>query len=328
MDYESPSEDQGEEKTVREKLLYQRETVTADETGTSFAGVVLPQPPLPLLVASPRSIIYHGDALEVLRRLPTQLCQVAVTSPPYWGLRDYGTHNQIGSEEKLEDYIGHLVQIFRELRRVMIDTGTFWLNVGDCYTSGDRTWRAPDKKNPARAMSYRAPTPFGLKPKDLIGVPWRVALALQSDGWYLRSEIIWYKPNTSPESVKDRPTRAHEHLFLLSKSEQYYYDFEAIQEMGSSGKPRNKRSVWPVNTEPFAEAHFATYPAALIEPCILAGSRQDDIVIDPFLGSGTTGLVAAKHGRGFIGIELKAEYVEIAARRLRERLANLDVITA
>jgi DNA modification methylase len=175
-------------------------------------------------------------------------------------------------------------------------------------------------------MSYRAPTPPGLKPKDLVGVPWRVALALQADGWYLRSEIIWHKPNALPESVKDRPTRAHEHIFLLSKSERYYYDYEAVQERSLDGKRRNRRSVWSVNTEPFDAAHFATYPPALIEPCVLAGSRPDEIVIDPFLGSGTTGWVASVHGRNFIGIELKAEYVELAARKLRERLVDVEVI--
>jgi len=284
------------------------------------------QLPLPLVSPVLKSVIYLGDALDILKQLPSQLCQVAVTSPPYWGLRDYGTTNQIGSEEKLEDYIDHLVNVFRELRRVLADGGTLWLNIGDCYTSGDRTWRAPDKKSSARAMSYRAPTPEGLKPKDLIGVPWRVALALQKDGWYLRSEIIWHKPNPLPESVKDRPTRAHEQIFLLSKSEQYYYDYEAIQESGLNGKLRNKRSIWSVKTQPFKEAHFATYPPSLIEPCILAGSRPDDIVIDPFFGSGTTGLVAAMYDRRFIGIEIKPEYVEIAARRLQERIVAFDVI--
>ena len=165
-------------------------------------------------------------------------------------------------------------------------------------------------------MSYRPPTPKGLKPKDLIGVPWRVALALQADGWYLRSEIIWHKPNPQPESVKDRPTRAHEHIFLLSKGEKYFYDHEAIKERGVNGKPRNKRSVWTVQTEPFSEAHFAMFPPKLIEPCILAGSRAGDSVIDPFLGAGTTGLVAALNGRHFVGIELKAEYIEITRSRL------------
>ncbi len=275
---------------------------------------------LPLIPhdCSEKSIVYLGDAYRVLRELPSEICQTAVTSPPYWGLRDYGTDGQIGSEENLEDYIQNLVRVFSELRRILKKDGTLWLNLGDCYTSGGRKWRAPDKKNPARAMSYRAPTPEGLKPKDLVGVPWRVAFALQADGWYLRSEIIWHKPNPHPESVKDRPTRAHETIFLLSKSERYYYDYEAIMEPGVNGERRNKRSVWTVQTEPVKEAHFATFPTKLIEPCILAGSRPGDYVIDPFFGSGTTGIVAALNYRYFIGIELKPEYLEIARRRLEE----------
>ncbi len=229
--------------------------------------------------------MYQGDAHQILSELPTGVCQTAVTSPPYWGLRDYECPGQLGSEESVDEYVERLVQVFHELKRVLREDGTFWLNIGDCYTSGGRTWRAPDKKNPARAMSYRAPTPEGLNPKDLVGVPWRVAMALQADGWYLRSEIIWHKPNPHPESVKDRPTRAHEKIFLLSKSEQYFYDYEAIRERGKNGEPRNKRSVWTVQTEPLKEAHFATFPTKLIEPCILAGSRVGDFVLDPFFGS-------------------------------------------
>ena len=271
------------------------------------------------------SVIYHGDALAVLRELPSHACQLAITSPPYWGLRDYAHPGQIGSEDDVNEYIARLVEIFHEMRRVLADDGTFWLNIGDCYTSGGRTWRGPDRKNPARAMSYRAPTPEGLKPKDLVGVPWRLAMALQADGWYLRSEIIWHKPNAHPESVKDRPSHVHEHLFLLSKCEHYYYDNEGISEKGLNGKLRNKRSVWTVPTEPLNEAHFATYPPALIEPCILAGSRPGDYVLDPFFGSGTTGLVAQRHGRLFVGIELLSEYIEIAKKRLAERGLPLDV---
>jgi DNA modification methylase len=268
--------------------------------------------------ASENSVVYQGDAYRVLSDLPSQICQTAVTSPPYWGLRDYDAPEQIGSEEKVDDYVKALVSVFRELRRVLRDDGTLWLNIGDCYTSGGRKWRAPDSKNPARAMSYRPPTPEGLKPKDLVGVPWRVAMALQADGWYLRSEIIWHKPNPQPESVKDRPTRAHEKVFLLSKSERYFYDSEAIKEKGLNGKLRNKRSVWRVPTEPLNEAHFATFPTKLIEPCILAGSQMGDFVIDPFFGSGTTGLVAVLNGRSFIGIELKSEYIDISQRRLAD----------
>lgn len=284
------------------------------------------QPALVFSEVSERSKVYLGDAHEVLSNLPPKICQTAVTSPPYWGLRDYGLRGQIGLEEKVSDYVDKLVLVFQELRRVLKDDGTFWLNLGDSYTSGGRTWRAPDKKNPARAMSRRPPTPEGLKPKDLVGVPWRVAMALQADGWYLRSEIIWHKSNPHPESVKDRPSRAHETIFLLSKSEQYYYDYEAVRERGVNGRPRNRRSVWTIQTEPVSEAHFATFPTKLVEPCILAGSQRGDLIIDPFLGSGTTGLVAAMHGRSFIGIELKPEYVEIARKRLGEYGFTFNVI--
>jgi site-specific DNA-methyltransferase (cytosine-N4-specific) len=283
---------------------------------------------LPLIspYQSSNSFVYLGDALEVLRTLPPGICRTSVTSPPYWGLRDYDTEGQIGSENDVSEYIQKLTDVFHELRRVLTEDGTLWLNLGDTYTSGGRTWRAPDKKNPARAMSYRAPTPDGLKPKDLVGVPWRVAMSLQADGWYLRSEIIWYKPNVHPESVKDRPTRAHETIFLLSKNEDYCYDFEAVREQGSNGQKRNKRSVWSVPTEAFNDAHFATFPPKLIEPCVLAGSKEGDYIIDPFFGSGTTGLVANLHKRNFIGIELKAEYIKIARKRLGEHAIIFDVI--
>ncbi len=185
-----------------------------------------PLPPIELA----GSLILLGDASRVLARLPAASVRCVVTSPPYWGLRDYGIHGQIGLEETLAQYIGGLVGVFREMRRVLRPDGTFWLNIGDGYTSGNRGWRAPDKKNPARAMSVRPDTPAGLKPKDLIGVPWRLALALQDDGWFLRSDIIWHKPNAMPESVKDRPTRCHEYVFLLSKSESYYYNVRIAQQ--------------------------------------------------------------------------------------------------
>lgn len=287
---------------------------------------VVQQPNLLFPEISEKSTVYLGDAYQVLAELSSQSCQMAVTSPPYWGLRDYDFNGQIGAEETVEEYIEKLVLVFRELHRVLKDDGTLWLNLGDCYTSGGRTWRAPDKKNPARAMSYRPPTPEGLKPKDLVGVPWRVAMALQEDGWYLRSEIIWHKPNPHPESVKDRPTRAHETIFLLSKSEQYFYDYQAAKEPGVNGRLRNRRSVWTIATEPLQEAHFATFPTKLIEPCILAGSRMGDYVLDPFFGSGTTGVVSALLGRNFVGIELKQDYIEIARRRLAERGFSFEVI--
>lgn len=212
--------------------------------------------------------------------------------------------------------------VFEEVRRVLRDDGTLWLNIGDSYTSGNRDYRAPDKKNPVRAMSYRAKTPHGLKPKDLIGVPWRLALALQKDGWYLRSDIIWEKPNCMPESVKDRPTRSHEYMFLLSKSLVYHYDAANVREANG----RNRRTVWSVPTEPFAGAHFATFPPKLIEPCILAGTGLGDWVLDPFFGSGTVGVVCEQQNRNYVGIELNPEYVELAVQRIQatERLLFTD----
>ena len=261
--------------------------------------------------------IIVGHAPDILRTFPPDSVQCCVTSPPYWSLRDYEVPHQIGAEQHLEEYLHRLCEVFDAVYRVLRPDGTLWLNIGDSYTSGGRNRRAPDKKNGAREMSYRPQTPPGLKPKDLIGVPWRVAFALQSRGWYLRSDIIWYKPNCQPESVRDRPTQAHEYLFLLSKSEQYYYDFQAIRESTEDGFGyRNKRTVWAVNTAPFPKAHFATFPPELIEPCILAGARRGDTILDPFFGAGTVGLVARQTGRAFCGIELKAEYAAMAAERL------------
>lgn len=261
--------------------------------------------------------IILGDANEVLRRLTANTYRCCVTSPPYWALRDYGIEGQIGAEDRVEGYIVNLRGIFSQVRRVLTEDGTLWLNIGDAYTSGNRRWRDNDKKNPARAMDYRPPTPEGLKPKDLIGVPWRVAFALQADGWFLRSDIIWYKPNCQPESVKDRPTRAHEYLFLFSKAKSYYYDYEAIREPANShGGMRNRRTVWSINTEGYPEAHFATFPPTLIEPCILAGSAPGDAVLDPFFGSGTVGEVCTRLKRRFTGIEVNPEYVALARRRL------------
>jgi site-specific DNA-methyltransferase (adenine-specific) len=264
------------------------------------------------------SMILQGDALHVLSRLPAHSVQCIVTSPPYWGLRDYHVAGQIGLESSLTQYVNRLVAVFNEARRVLKEDGILWLNIGDGYTSGNRGWRAPDKKNPARAMGVRPDTPEGLKPKDLLGVPWRLAFALQQDGWYLRCDVVWNKPNAMPESVKDRPTRAHEYVFMLAKSERYYYDYRAVLER-NGGKPRNRRTVWDVNTQPFAEAHFATFPPALIQPCILSGSRPGDYVLDPFLGSGTVGVVCEELHRRFIGIELHPEFVLLATRRLSSR---------
>lgn len=272
----------------------------------------------PWLDAAPlKASILTGDSRHALRLLPEGSIQTTVTSPPYWSLRDYHIGGQIGLEDSLDEYIGSLVDVFLEVRRVTRDDGTLWLNVGDSYTSGGRTWRAHDKKNPVRAMDVRPPTPQGLKPKDLIGVPWRLAFALQESGWYLRSDLIWHKPNCQPESVKDRPTRSHEYLFLFSKSERYVYDYEAVRGPNN----RNVRTVWDINTHAHRDAHFATYPPALVEPCIRLASKSNDLVLDPFLGSGTTAEVALGLGRRFVGIELNAEYVEIARRRLGAAVA-------
>jgi site-specific DNA-methyltransferase (cytosine-N4-specific) len=261
---------------------------------------------------SATSALIGGDAQTVLSKLPNGIFQSCVTSPPYWSLRDYALPGQIGLENSVFAYVDHLSKVFSQVRRVLKDNGTLWLNIGDSYTSGGRTWRATDKKNPVRAMSVRPPTPEGLKPKDLIGVPWLLAFALQKEGWYLRADIIWNKPNCQPESVKDRPTRCHEYVFLFSKSECYKYDATAVR--GPNG--RNLRSVWGIHTRPYPEAHFATFPPTLIEPCIKLASRPGELILDPFIGSGTTGLVALKLNRRFVGIELNPSYLQMAENRL------------
>lgn len=307
-----------------------------------------------------------GDALSLLKSVSDDFAQCCVTSPPYWGLRDYGVPGQLGREKTPEEYVVNIVAVFHEVRRVLAKTGTLWLNLGDSYTSRGRSSRATDRKNPIREDNYRAPTPSGLKPKDLIGIPWMVAFALRADGWYLRSDIIWHKPNVMPESVTDRPTKSHEYLFLLSKSERYYYDSEAVREeavgktvhdlTGQGYSPpgqtpscgnrkalhgptysrhrssvpggqdlrsvidgkRNRRSVWTVPTAPFKGAHFATFPPALIEPCILAGSKAGDTVLDPFTGSGTTCALSKKLGRHYLGMELNANYTQLFNKRISE----------
>jgi DNA modification methylase len=313
--------------------------------------------------------IHHGDCLEILPTLEPQSINCCVTSPPYWGLRDYGVEGQLGLESTPEEYVEKLVEVFREVKRVLRDDGTLWLNLGDSYASnqsnnGDYSEKstlagftnpntkgrqAQEKSNPKRLN-------HGLKTKDLVGIPWRVAFALQADGWYLRQDIIWHKPNPMPESVKDRCTKAHEYIFLFTKSPKYYYDMDAIREdsvtpadgrgstekrkadghptrygmanrdaertwsmpsLAPNPKGRNKRSVWTVTTKPFKGAHFATFPPDLIEPCILAGCPKGGIVLDPFGGAGTTALVAQRNGRKAIACELNPEYSEIAAERLQ-----------
>lgn len=416
--------------------------------------------------------IYNENCVQTMARMPADSVQCVITSPPYWGLRDYhipasvwggephckhawgteqiyhrgGPHGNrvmlqggrsvveaqaevktihagrfcqecgawqgcLGLEPTPEQYVDHVVKIFRQVRRVLNDHGTLWLNLGDSYASGMRTKYADDrhKYKTARAIDMRPPTPDGLKSKDLIGIPWRVAFALQADGWYLRSDIIWSKPNPMPESVRDRPTKAHEYLFLMSKSERYYYDADAIAEpvkeplrrradriggmswesrqqhsecgiyarnmrapsgwdtstgegghgkfhkngrennsvkkydgtgYGSDGskvrnhkgnamnKPdgkRNRRSVWEISTQPFPEAHFATFPEKLVEPCLLAGSREGDVVYDPFMGSGTVALVALRGRRIFVGSEISAEYCAIAQKRIEPLQQQLNM---
>lgn len=273
-------------------------------------------PPLPNLTYSD-STIFIGNALDVLRRLDSDSIQAIITSPPYWGVRNYGIEGQIGLESTLEQYINKLLGVFIEAKRVLRKNGSLWLNMGDIYTSGNRGYRAPDRKNPARSMlSGRPDTPEGLKRKDLIGLPWRIAFALQNDGWYLRSDVIWHKPNAMPESVKDRPVKSHEYLFLLTKSENYYYNDAEVKEKGVTTANRSLRSVWSVNTTPFSGKHFATFPPALIKPCILASTKQSDFILDPFFGAGTLGLVCQELERHFLGIELNPEYAQLAADRL------------
>ncbi len=265
------------------------------------------------------SAILVGDARKLLRSIPEGTFQTTITSPPYWSLRDYGIEGQIGVEQSIDEYINDLVGLFDETHRVTREDGTLWLNIGDSYTSGGRTWRAPDRKNPIRAMDTRPPTPNGLKSKDLVGVPWRLALALQESGWYLRADLIWHKPNCQPESVKDRPTRAHEYLFLFSKNEHYTYDSQAVR----GPNDRNLRSVWEVHTKPYREAHFATFPLDLIKPCVLLSTSPSDLILDPFIGSGTTGVAALGADRRFLGIELNPKYVEIAERRLNGAIERI-----
>ncbi|MEE4730863.1 site-specific DNA-methyltransferase [Pseudomonas alliivorans] len=274
------------------------------------------------------STIFEGDAVTVLRRLPSNSVRSVVTSPPYWGLRDYGIDDQIGLELTMPQFIQKLVAVFSEVRRVLTDDGTLWINIGDGYTSGNRGYRAADKKNPARAMAVRPDTPEGLKPKDLMGIPWRLAFALQDDGWYLRTDIIWNKPNAMPESVKDRPTRSHEFLFMFSKSEKYFYNSDAVKQVADGGGLRNLRTVWNVNTKPYAGAHFATFPPELVRPCVKASTEPGDFVLDPFFGAGTVGLVCNEEGRKYAGVELNPSYVDLAVERLGGIFHNVVRISA
>jgi DNA modification methylase len=356
-----------------------------------------------------RALLHCGDVRQVLATLPERSVQCVVTSPPYWGLRDYGTaqwdggtagcdhrgapqqsqsstlagtghgngkklspmlqemtvpfrdlcgkcgarrvDNQLGLERTPEEYVANMVAVFREVRRVLRDDGVLWLNLGDSYAGGNYRGGAAENLSPSQSRSHgshafmaskQPPIPAGLKPKDLVGIPWMVAFALRSDGWYLRSDVIWAKPNPMPESVTDRPTKAHEYLFLLTKSASYFYDAAAIAEEstcdrmrgpalhgdlistnGNSGlarremePTRNARTVWTIATQPYAGAHFATFPEELARRCILAGSKPEGAVLDPFGGSGTVAAVATGHGRRAIYIDLNPAYLDLAEQRI------------
>lgn len=292
----------------------------------SETGICSPQPHIRVdnLNRLPFDAIVHplllcGDAEDALRLLPDKSIQTVLTSPPYWSLRDYGVEDQIGRDDSLGAYIDSILRTFNQVRRVLRNDGTVWLNVGDSYTSGNRRYRAPDRKNRARAMKVRPPTPEGLKPKDLIGVPWRLAFALQDAGWWVRSEVIWHKPNAHPESVCDRPTKAHETVFLLSKNQDYFYDIDVVK------GPRNRRlrTVWEIPTEPAkrvngeVDDHPAMMPLSLARCCVGITSRNDSVVLDPYAGSGTTLLAATELGRRWVGVEIKPAFVDLIERRLR-----------
>ena len=311
-----------------------------------------------------------GDVRKGLATIADGTVQTCITSPPYWGLRDYGHEGQIGLEQTPQQYVDQMVDVFREVRRVLADDGTVWLNLGDSYCG---TGNKGEHKDPKYADGRNAQAVAinnkidGLKSKDLVGIPWRVAFALQDDGWYLRQDIIWHKPNPLPESVTDRCTKAHEYLFLLTKQPRYYFDNEAIRERGvmtasdSAGSQqkdtrethglgggnsglnkakaklaaelaengfstRNKRSVWTIQTKPFKGAHFAVMPDSLVEPCVSAGSKPGDLVLDPFTGSGTVGMVACGLGRRFVGCELNPEYAEIARDRIGPLLTEVVAV--
>ena len=307
-----------------------------------------------------KDTILFGDARETLSAFIDK-ARMCVTSPPYYGLRNYGDEEkQIGQEETPEEYISNLVEVFREVRDVLTDDGTLWVNIGDSYYNyrpgkgqalNKQTVSSNDQDLPQKC-ARRGNKLDGLKEKDLIGIPWMLAFALRADGWYLRQDIIWHKPNPMPESVRDRCTKAHEYMFLLSKNKKYYYDNEAIKEpakdwgtrdrtkgkyhnQGSGLQPhsgltksypkKNKRSVWSIPPKPYKGAHFAVFPPELIEPCILAGSKPSDIILDPFMGSGTTAMVAKKLSRSYIGCELHKEYASLQTDRISTIPAQLPL---
>ena len=263
------------------------------------------------------SNLVHGDcqkSLEFWKKNIGIKFQCVVTSPPYWGLRDYQNGSQgeqLGSENTPTEFVDRLVGVFESVKHNLADDGVLWVNLGDSYTSGNRGWRAPDGKNKHRAMSFRPSNPPGLKDKELVGLPWILAGALQRAGWYLRSEIIWNKPNCQPESVKDRPTRAHEMVFMFVKQEQYFYDYEFSRSEG-----RNLRTVWDINTQPVSGDHPATFPVALASRCIKLTSRPGDFVLDPFVGSGSTCIAAGEAGRKSLGLDVKQPFLDVALKRI------------
>lgn len=267
--------------------------------------------------------ILHGDCRTMLASIPDASVQCCVTSPPYFGLRDYGHTDQIGLEREPDAFIEELVAVFRDVRRVLAKDGTLWVNIGDSYAGSGKGPEGNIGKGETHrnvGQTHGGIVPDGMKHKDLIGIPWMLAFALRNDGWYLRQDIIWHKTTCMPESVKDRCTRNHEYLFLLSKSRTYYFDANAIK-TPSKQDPNitaNKRSVWTITPSNYKGAHFATFPEALVEPCILAGSRVGDTILDPFLGSGTTLAVAKRLGRHGLGVELNADYVTIAEQRITD----------
>ena len=261
--------------------------------------------------------LLHGDCRKLLQLIPDQSIQSVITSPPYWGLRSYGVRGEIGAERKLETYLSHLSSVFEELMRVVTCDGTLWVIVGDAYTSGNRRYRDADARHPVRGMSDRPRTPAGLKPKDLIGLPWRIALMIQSLGWHLRTEIIWHKPNALPESVMDRPHRNHEYIFLFSKSKKYFFDNSKLT-AGLYGSLKMERSVWKVAVGRSRGGHGATFPIDLIRPCVATSSRPGDIILDPFVGSGTVGVAALQANRSFVGVDLNRSYTQMASRHMSE----------
>jgi len=262
--------------------------------------------------------IIEGDSRERLKDLDSNSVQCIITSPPYWGLRDYNHVKQIGLEPFLDDYLTQLEHVFNELYRILKPDGVLFLIIGDGYTSGNRKYRAIDKKNPSRYLKKRPNTPKGLKKKDLIGIPWRLAFLLQQNGWYLRDDIIWHKPNAMPESVKDRPYRSHEYIFMFSKSEKYYFDLSKLKDSNN----KTLRSVWSINTSSKSTIHSATFPIELVKNCILSSTRPFDFILDPFCGIGTVGKACIETERRFIGVEINSRYANDTIENLKRTLFN------